>query len=339
LDIPRIGVRSTDMVDLAFQRDIRNCHSVEEPEPDLRDRMAVELEEWISGRHRRMRVVVAVAGIEGDGEIQSPRLGVRPLRSHERGDLLEQGKGKQAGLLPPLAAKRLTGELPTHLVWFDVVEPAEGDSRIDSVPTNVLTAFALHGFHLAGLGGSAYLRFPEWVAGHRQPGAPVPMPDWAYRQHPLGEEGLGEIDLTVSALRERHSIAAPRDARDLALHRFSLGCSRTERVDALLDHVIALEALLLPYDPETRRGDLAYRFRMHGAYWMGSAASRASTFRDLRDLYDMRSRLVHGGKYPSKKEIAASADVAQQLAAVGLRRALHEQFPSAKLFNEMLLGQ
>ncbi|MGH3607200.1 MAG: hypothetical protein ACRDRD_03820, partial [Pseudonocardiaceae bacterium] len=107
----------------------------------------------------------------------------------------------------------------------------------------------------------------------------------------------------------------------------------------MLDFTIALEALLLPYDTDARRGDLSYRFRMHGARYLGNdATDRHGMFKRLRDVYDMRSLLVHGGKYPVGDEIREARESARELARIGLLRAVHEGFPTVDMFKQMVLG-
>jgi hypothetical protein len=68
-----------------------------------------------------------------------------------------------------------------------------------------------------------------------------------------------------------------------------------------------------------------------------SSDQRRPVFRQLRSLYEMRSRLVHGGKYPAAGEIREARSIACELAARGLRRAVHEGFPDAGKFNAMVL--
>ena len=100
-----------------------------------------------------------------------------------------------------------------------------------------------------------------------------------------------------------------------------------------------VEALPLPYDEKARHGDLGYRFRMHGAHYLADdPAQRAALARKLRGIYEMRSRLVHGGKYPSLDEIQTTRSDARDLARRGLLRAVHEGFPTAGAFNRMVLG-
>jgi hypothetical protein len=52
----------------------------------------------------------------------------------------------------------------------------------------------------------------------------------------------------------------------------------------------------------------------------------------------MRSRLVHGGKYPSLEEIKTVRDDARELARRGLLRGVQQGFPTAATFNQMILG-
>jgi hypothetical protein len=91
---------------------------------------------------------------------------------------------------------------------------------------------------------------------------------------------------------------------------------------------IALEALLLPYDENARRGDLGYRFRVHGAHYLCEHADeRPEVAKQLSRVYEMRSRLVHGAKYPDRVHIRAVHDLAYDFAGRGLLRAVREGFP------------
>lgn len=134
---------------------------------------------------------------------------------------------------------------------------------------------------------------------------------------------------------------------DLALHRFFAGEARRgttdllpgladrNAADAILDFTIALEALLLPYDGNARHGDLGYRFRIHGAHFIAdSIPERQTTARQLSTIYSMRSRLVHGGRYPTSEEIKSARDLARR----GLLRAVNDSFPDAETFNRRTLG-
>lgn len=149
----------------------------------------------------------------------------------------------------------------------------------------------------------------------------------------------------------QHKIMQPQSPQDLALHRFFAGEARRgvtdflpgvadrNAADAVLDFTIALEALLLPYDENARHGDLGYRFRIHGAHFIsGDVGDRPAMARKLSAIYAARSRLVHGGQYPTSEEIKAVRDDARDLARRGLLRAVREGFPDAAAFNRMILG-
>lgn len=193
----------------------------------------------------------------------------------------------------------------------------------------------LHGHRIAG-SVVATMTDPVWVQGGKHSG-PLSIPRSSTQPTTIGADALRDVVATIPILT-RFSMRQPRSPKDLALHRFAAGIARQNDADAVLDFVIALEALLLPYDPDARHGDLSYRFRVHGAMFIAEATDqRREVFRQLRNLYEMRSRLVHGGKYPNFAEITDARSTACELAARGLRRAVHDGFPDAGKFNAMVL--
>lgn len=154
----------------------------------------------------------------------------------------------------------------------------------------------------------------------------------------ISSEELREVMRTYEHI-SRFSFQTPRSEHDLAIHRFALGARREDSADAILDFTIALESLLLPYDEDARRGDLGYRFRMHGAHYLESSPDqRKLTLKKLGKIYEVRSRLVHGGKYPSQETIIETRTDAYDLARRGLLRAIREGFPRPETFKAMLLG-
>lgn len=74
-------------------------------------------------------------------------------------------------------------------------------------------------------------------------------------------------------------------------------------VDRAIDLGIALEALLLHGLPDDR-GELSYRLSLCGALLLGGTEEvKAATYRQLRDLYNLRSNGVHTGRLKGSKEI------------------------------------
>jgi len=193
----------------------------------------------------------------------------------------------------------------------------------------------LHGHRVAG-SIVASMSEPRWVQRGMHSG-PLSIPTHSSDPATISSDALREVVATIPILAQ-FSLRQPQSSNDLALHRFATGIARQDDADAVLDFVIALEALLLPLDTAARHSDLSYRFRIHGAMFIAeSVGLRREVFRQLRDLYEMRSRLVHGGRYPVAADIREARSIACDLAAHGLRRAVREGFPDANKFNAMVL--
>jgi hypothetical protein len=202
----------------------------------------------------------------------------------------------------------------------------------NKAPSLVL-ALQLHGYRIAGRYAKE-TSDPTWLfAGSG--GLELTLPGRVFESSSLGRGALSSVFETRDRL-DGYSLLRPRSAKDMALHRFMSGLARTTDVDAVVDFTIALEALLLP---GMSTGELNFRFKLHGAYYLAEEPSqRQGLAKRLRDIYDMRSRLVHGGKYPDADKIAAARNDACDLARRGLLRAVSEGFPDDVYFGQLLLG-
>lgn len=80
----------------------------------------------------------------------------------------------------------------------------------------------------------------------------------------------------------------------LTIERFNSSVSRTDFLDSVVDLTIALESLI----PDT--GEVRYRFASYFALIStGDLAGRDEKFKLFHKLYDVRSRVVHGGIDPA----------------------------------------
>ncbi len=108
--------------------------------------------------------------------------------------------------------------------------------------------------------------------------------------------GLTETKLLDEQLDRVHSLLdalpAAKAEWSAAIRRFNQMPDRVGIEDRLIDAVIALEAILSPEKAE----EISYRFRLRGAWLLGRTdrAARDSWQGRLKDLYDLRSDLVHG---------------------------------------------
>ena len=94
----------------------------------------------------------------------------------------------------------------------------------------------------------------------------------------------------------------------LPVRRLLSGGNRPYPEDSLVDYVIGLEALL---SNSNERTEIRYRFSVRGAVVLSEISSdRAGKFKEMRDLYDLRSAIVHGN-IPDANELGMSVDFAE----------------------------
>ncbi|HEV2172170.1 MAG TPA: hypothetical protein VGR71_01330, partial [Nitrospira sp.] len=121
------------------------------------------------------------------------------------------------------------------------------------------------------------------LAGHFQIARTLPT---GLTETQLLAEQLDQVQWLLDAL------PAAKAEWSVAIRRFSQMPDRVGIEDRLIDAVIALEALLSPEKAE----EISYRFRLRGAWLLGQGdrTARESWQARLKDLYDLRSDLVHG---------------------------------------------
>ena len=94
----------------------------------------------------------------------------------------------------------------------------------------------------------------------------------------------------------------------LSARRLKSGVERSAPEDALVDFVIGLESLLSKPNDQT---ELRYRFAVRGAALLARTRSeRYERFKELQEIYDLRSRVVHGRRAEPErlKTLAAIAE-------------------------------
>jgi hypothetical protein len=319
----------------ALQRHLEALPSVERADETAAVAFAEEVLRVAHDDRLRSRVLVLLSGIDLDADpavLTEGDIRIRRLSDAEQGQWLEEHKGSSAFSLldaePPRVALELSvsGARDTQQLGIGAGDRA----------SLLVAALQLHGHQVAG-------RFaleqsdPVWVFTGSM-GRPLTLPARSEKLSVLTASDLREV-VQIARLLERYNLEQPQSPQDLALHRFVAGVARQNATDAVLDFTIALEALLLPYDLNARRGDLGYRFRIHGAYYLAEQPGhRHAIAKQLSAIYEMRSRLVHGGNYPDQAQIISIRETACGLARCGLLRAVRRGFPTAATFNSMVLG-
>jgi hypothetical protein len=88
-----------------------------------------------------------------------------------------------------------------------------------------------------------------------------------------------------------------------ALRRFSFAADRASPEDEIVDLMIAAESLFLSETSKRDRGEMRYRLATRAAALVGtSVEDRLRIWRFMRDAYDARSIIVHGGT-PDEKDL------------------------------------
>jgi hypothetical protein len=308
--------------------------AVSNADADAAQRFAQEIMEVASARNLTYLVTIPLSGIDldhgSDGRLVEGDVVIRRLDGIEQGSMITAVGSAYAGLDGnfdlPLVALELHASGPRDAQYL-------GDrERV----ARLVAAMQLNGYQPAGQGALTSSR-PAWVHGGLHAN-PVLLPRRTNTWTTLDATGLRQVVQTEGQLASYH-LTEPRSPHDIAVHRYSWALARTNDADAILDFTIVLESLLLPYDEDTRRGELGYRFRIHGAHYLAnSALDRLDLAQQLATVYRLRSRLVHGGQYPNRDELIAGRTIAYQLARRGLLRAVGEGFPSSAQLTRMALG-
>ena len=138
----------------------------------------------------------------------------------------------------------------------------------------------------------ARLREPEvYAVGARR--YPSWFDDYGWNVDPLPEVDRAGIEAVASTWRTLREIAD--DRLTLALRRLNAAMTRDESADAILDATIALEVLLGDGDGQS----IAWKLRMRAAALIGVDADRARMEEvrvAIKETYDARSAIVHGGR-------------------------------------------
>lgn len=114
-------------------------------------------------------------------------------------------------------------------------------------------------------------------------------------KHDAGYESLGRLISGVEVSREGKVLTS----FDMALNRFMRSYSSDEKADQIVDLATSLEGILLGGDVGTE--EVGLRLRSRASALLSTPGDSGSViFRDIRDLYTVRSALVHGGSLKVK---------------------------------------
>ena len=310
---------------------VRGLATLEQDDKQLAEILAGDLVMHIERDIHDLVTCIPLAGFEfADEKIESGEVSLRRLDAIELGQL--------AGYMFEM---RHTSER-MFFNWFHVsservaLEIRESFNKKNKpeasmLPKKLLLALQLLGYepHGKGIGRSWTEPRPTLIDW----GPYFDLPQNGSTEE-IDKEKLAEA-LKIAKLIKDTVIVEPKKYQDTALHRFSVGASRRTNADKLVDFVIALESVLLS---GIKSGELSFRFRLNGAFYLSSRAQeRLDIYNRLKKLYELRSALVHGAKVPSYQELAKGSTDARNLAAKALLKVLSDGWPNQEFFLGLVL--
>jgi hypothetical protein len=249
-------------------------------------------------------------------------LRLRELTPEEHGRLFEAASGNVGQPAPRRSVRPFTFSAASERVVLETRVRCDKKKQPQGAlePHRIVLALQLLGFELQGSGSATAWTEPG-------PAAAVGHPTIS-----LAETGAAR-ECTEDELRHAARLAEaipqgaiwdPRTREDLVLHRFKLGVTERSPLDSLVDYVVALESFLLG----EKEGEYRFKFGLFGGWYLGdNAEERERIAKDLREIYDVRSQIVHGA-VPSGQRVAETGAIARDLTSRMIVNALENGWPA-----------
>lgn len=291
------------------------------------------------GVPHRLRLLVGGVDLPG-GVVQHDEFRIRDLTTEEIAQVWDFRWSDETDT-SPIGRAFGTMFYPTALMTMDFdgtrVDREGGAKETDRFAA-LLAALSLVGIDVEAGDPRAQMRIhPHWLGGGVR-GTP-----------PLAIRTAESKTVTNSALTPESFARAvqlaqqippnawqrPRSHRDVVWHRYIQGMARQQAVDQLFDLVVAMESCLVNDDKE-----LGHKFGLFGAQFVGRDGVDRLEIRDqLMSLYRLRSKLAHGGAFPSQTEIQTGAEIAKALCRRILLKCLETGWPDPTELDKQLLSE
>jgi hypothetical protein len=304
------------------------CHGNKE----ALQRGASDLDLLCNPRTVRRTYQLALAGVKVEKPLQPYRnVSLRSLTPTERGAVLET---QQAGL--GLAFYTPDFIVPRQMTWFAPVTLLEVTTSRQRTQINdrselmnrVALAFFLSGFELSSLGLLPSFDEPRWASmGVSHTPYPIAEKNGVTNKTISRENFESVVDL---AHKMPDFGGTETSGRKIVLSRVLRGCASAD--SGFLDFAIALEAALLGGS----NTELAYKFSLYGALFLQKEHDTRETFAKLKNVYAVRSKLVHGSRVKPESLRAAEQD-ASELARLVTKKAITDGWPSTKELDALAL--
>lgn len=323
---------------------LRRLTTVSQGDPELARSIASEYLAFVESDDIFDIQSVLIGGIETPPvPIDTGRVALRPLSPEEYGQVLmdstwgSMSLDKPTALLPWMRSQpNPEASICTSVLTLRERRPKYGKATSSHRMAQLVLALQLLEWEIAGTGAGLSWTEPGPSLGLFGFRLTIPVAPAGGPRHfaPLHEQDLNEA-LHLAGLIPPKCFDAPSQRSEVALHRFLLATAHGSDADSIIDYVIALEALLVPES----KTESVLRFRLNGARYLEKDASeRNELFADLGELYDVRSKLVHGGG-TKQRDLGQLRRKARAFSGRGLIKALNaNHWPTAKDFEVLALS-
>lgn len=258
---------------------------------------------------------------------------LRPLTGVERGqaqqDELTAMSQPRASTSDYIVPRRFNMFSPRTLLEITTTRRKDKIADESRLPNRLALAFYLTSYDIAGPGLIIGFDEPRWASSGFSH-SPFPVTERSVTDKPLKPTVFKSIvDL---AYKMPDFGGEEGSGKEVALFRTLRGCGA--RDSGFLDFAIALEAALLG----GATTELAYRFSLYGSLFLQDERNADETFGKLRNIYDVRSKLVHGSRIKREARAAAEQD-ARELACAVIKRSVEQDWPDSKRLDALALAQ
>jgi hypothetical protein len=328
-----ILIRCISPLALYYLRSLRNLGSADE---GLTHLLADELHRLITSDEIVHVNHLPIAGVRPGSAYQYREVSIRPLSPRERGSWAELNFPTQttrfvpgSDYIPHVPYPNFT---PSSLIEIRTVRPIAQQFDTSSLPRKVALAFFLMTYDLSSSGYISNFDWPSWSAMGRWH-TPFPISE---KMSVVSDKELTEEDFNA-VVRLAYKMPdfgrAETSGREVVLFRVLQALGAPAGYSGFLDLVIALEAALLA----GTTSELSYRFSLYGSLFLLDQYDPQETFASLRNIYQVRSALVHGGHIKSDAIQKANKD-APELARAVTRKAIESGWPDSKVLDRLALG-
>lgn len=290
--------------------------NLEQPDQVLVEKLAGELDELIDDSIHHTNQL-AIDGVKVGSPLEYRGVKLRQLTPSERGNYWQSRNGDQldpyrqhTGFVIPREFSTITPSVLLEVTTTRALnEPFDQSTLIN----RVALAFYLKGFDIAGTGIVVGFDHPSWATLGQSH-----SPSLVDEKHVSASKLITEADFkAIVDLAYKMPEFGPSEAsnHEIALYRTLRGLGMHWQESGFLDFAIALEAALLQ-GVET---ELSYRLALYGALFLQDERDPEETFKQLRDVYTTRSKLVHGSKVDAAKREQAIIDARDIIKAIMLK--------------------